>query len=124
MSSGIAADSIKLSGDAGWLTFDATAHQAEQLFSTEYHVYEHTEVGTTATACDEYHLPRHMQQHIDYVSPGIKLIAPRSKAVAKRDLEKRRVGRIGQFRSLGSQQGGVYNPNDLSNCDEVTRHFW
>ena len=121
VSSGISAGSIKLSGDSGWLSFDATASQAEQLFSTQFHVFEHSEVGTTATACDEYHLPKHMQQHIDYISPGIKLIAPRSKAMAKRNLEKRRIGKIGQFKPLDSQQTGDYNPNDLSNCDvEIT----
>jgi tripeptidyl-peptidase I len=59
------------------LTFDAPASDAERLFATEYHVFEHTKVGTTATACDEYHLPKHIQKHVDYVSPGIKLLAPR-----------------------------------------------
>lgn len=121
ISSGISGHSIKLSGDSGWLTFDATTSQAEKLFSTEYHLYENTEVGTSATACDEYHLPKYIQQHVDYVHPGVKLIAPGSKKLAKRSIENRRITRGAQFRSMSAVPSGVYNPKDLSRCDvEIT----
>ena len=27
-------------------------------------------------ACERYHVPKHIQKHIDYITPGIKLLAP------------------------------------------------
>lgn len=27
-------------------------------------------------ACDEYHVPHHLKEHVDYITPGIKLLAP------------------------------------------------
>ena len=52
-SAGIAAERISVSVNKQWLQFDAEAWEAEQLFGTEYHVFEH-ESGSTNIACDEY----------------------------------------------------------------------
>jgi len=47
---------------------------AEQLFQTQYHAYEHVDTGKMSIACDEYHLPSHLTHHIDFIKPGIKLM--------------------------------------------------
>ena len=53
VSSGIAEARITHSDNKGWLAFDATAGEAEDLLHTEYHVYEHASYGATATACEQ-----------------------------------------------------------------------
>jgi tripeptidyl-peptidase-1 len=46
-------------------------------------------------ACDAYHVPKNIRRHIDYITPGIKLMAPvqslreKKRAVVTRDLAKR-----------------------------------
>ena len=52
-STGIAAERITQSANKQWLQFDASAEEAERLFATEYHVYEHETFGNTNIACDE-----------------------------------------------------------------------
>ena len=54
VASGISAERITHSDNQGWLAFDATAKEAEDLLKTEYHLFEHTSHGSTATACDKY----------------------------------------------------------------------
>ena len=53
VASGIAEARITHSDNKGWLAFDATTAEAEDLLQTEYHVYEHTSQGATATACEQ-----------------------------------------------------------------------
>ena len=58
---GIAAGRISQSANKQWIQFDADVEEAEQLFQTEYHVYEHLPTGKTNIACDEYvHLLKQM----------------------------------------------------------------
>lgn len=37
-----------------WLQFDAKTSEAEDLFGSEYHFFEHKGLGSTSIACDEY----------------------------------------------------------------------
>jgi tripeptidyl-peptidase-1 len=39
-----------------------------------------------------YHIPSHIQEHIDYITPGIKLFTPPQKATSDSDLERRIFG--------------------------------
>ncbi|KAK0115982.1 hypothetical protein ONS95_013021 [Cadophora gregata] len=81
--SGINAQRITHSENRGWLAFDATTEEAEGLLHTKYHLYEHVE-GHLSPACESYHLPEEIQTHIDYITPGIKLFAPRKRALSSR----------------------------------------
>ena len=74
-SSGIDPRRISVSSNRQWLEFDASTDEAERLLKTEYHVYEHTSSGRTNVGCDEYHVPEHIKEHIDYVTPGLKLLS-------------------------------------------------
>lgn len=42
---GIHEDRLKLSPGKGWIEFDATAAEAEELLQTEYHVFSHADTG-------------------------------------------------------------------------------
>lgn len=51
---GIDGGRITHSDNRGWLAFDATTDEAENLLHTEYHVYEHSSTGHVTPACDRY----------------------------------------------------------------------
>lgn len=70
---GIAPGRISLSANKAWLQFDAKASEAEALLRTEYHFYEHHSSDVNI-ACDRYHVPADVQSHIDYITPGLKLL--------------------------------------------------
>ena len=66
---GIAAQRISHSTNKQWIQFDAKVHEAEVLLKTKYNQYEHEATGSLHVACDEYHLPSHLSQHVDYITP-------------------------------------------------------
>lgn len=49
-----------------WIQFNATVAETEQLFNTEYHYYEHDVSGGYRIACDEYHVPQSVREHVDF----------------------------------------------------------
>ena len=73
--SGIESDRISQSANRQWMQFDATVEEAENLLRTKYYIYEHGQTGRTHIACDAYYVPEHVQKHVDYITPGLKLIA-------------------------------------------------
>lgn len=87
-SSGIHPKRIGQSVNKQWIQFDATVKEAEKLFKTEYHFYEHSGTGNTNIACDEYHLPAHITEHVDYITPGLKLLAG-GRVTGAKSLQKR-----------------------------------
>ena len=89
--SGIDRKSITHTGNKVWLAFHATTKQVESLLHTEYHEFEDMQTGGIMPACERYHVPEHIQQHIDYITPGIKLLAPaeQPREHQKRSLTKR-----------------------------------
>lgn len=52
---------------------------------TEYYEHEHTDNGRIAVACDEYYVPDHLMQHIDYVTPGVVPSKMKKSSIKKRD---------------------------------------
>jgi len=88
---GIAAKRIRQSVNKQWLQFDASAWEVETLIKTEYHHYAHHGTGKTNIGCDKYHVPEYVQKHVDYITPGIKLLTPsHSRSIPK--LQKRTFG--------------------------------
>lgn len=121
MSHGFASERITLSNNKGWLALNATTSEAEQLLHTEYHVYEHAD-GHRTTACDQYHVPKHIQEHVDYITPGIKLLAPVKRG--RDSVEKKAKRGFGMTSGNGSPlppkfraEPPVVNPNSLTTCD-------
>ena len=86
-SSGIAPERISRSQSLGWLRFDATVAEAEELLKTEYHRYKHA-TGKTHVSCSSYHIPEHVVPHIDFITPTVHFDTKIPQAVAK-DVEKR-----------------------------------
>ena len=62
------------SDNKAWLAFEANATEIENILETEFHLYEHVS-GHVVPACSQYHVAEHLQNHIDYILPGIFLPA-------------------------------------------------
>ncbi len=52
--------------------------------SAEY--YEYDKSGSYHLGCDEYSLPAHLTEHVDFIKPGVKLSAPLKKRTVKRSM--------------------------------------
>lgn len=113
--SGIGKHRITHSDNKLWLAFDATAEEAESLLHTSYHEYEHPN-GAASVGCEEYHIPEHLQEHIDYITPGVK-----KSALTGGKLKKRGFGTPG--RSTAPKRAPApympKNESQLSTCDDV-----
>lgn len=48
-----------------WIQFDATVSEVEDLLFTDYFYWEHSSTGSENIAAEEYHIPAHVQTHID-----------------------------------------------------------
>lgn len=68
--SGIELSRVKMSNSRNWMTFNATASEAESLLKTEYHLYNHNS-GHSHVACKHYSIPSHLTEHIDIVTPTV-----------------------------------------------------
>lgn len=91
VTSGISAERISQSANKQWIQFDAKAYEMEDLMLADFYVFEHITTGTKNVAVDEYHVPHDVQEHIDFITPGIKMRSdPRElkKTKNKRGAEK------------------------------------
>jgi tripeptidyl-peptidase-1 len=70
---GISKSRITRSHSGGWLNFNATIMETEQLLKTQYHIYQQSETTELRVACDKYSLPKMLQRHVDFVMPTIHL---------------------------------------------------
>ena len=89
------------SDNKGWLAFDATVEEAERLLQAEFFEHAHKHSPSVRVGCDKYetpplyvvqlltylryHVPTHLKEHIDYITPGIKLVP-----VVKRSVKVKR----------------------------------
>ncbi|KXS98504.1 hypothetical protein AC578_2625 [Pseudocercospora eumusae] len=105
---GVEGHRITQSVNKQWMELDLSAAEAEALLQTKYHFFEHAQSGKTTIGCDEYaslfiiaiqshaltskryHVHEDVTDHVDYITPGIKLLA--SRKPKKAELEKRTFG--------------------------------
>lgn len=125
-SSGISASRVVHSDNKGWLAFDASGAETERLLHTEFYVHHDSITGSKMPACEAYHVPSHIRDHVDYITPGIRLLAPtgsiekvhfeESKQLKRRDL-------LHQLRenprNYQRPAAPLANSSDLSTCDEA-----
>ncbi|CEJ92875.1 hypothetical protein VHEMI08503 [[Torrubiella] hemipterigena] len=82
ISSGIDPSRIQWSAGRNWLEVNSTVGEAEKLLNAQYYRYEHKDAKVARIASDQYSVPSHVQQHIDFVMPTIQLdtVGPVSRA--------------------------------------------
>ncbi|KAK1766642.1 alkaline serine protease [Phialemonium atrogriseum] len=101
---GIGAERISQSINKQWIQFEATAAEVEDILFTEYHVFEHRDTGTKNIACDEYHIPSHVREHVDYITPGIRLRVDKGKSAK---LRRKREAEALQKRGVAAMNTGL-----------------
>ncbi|KAH8897407.1 subtilisin-like protein [Thozetella sp. PMI_491] len=84
VSAGISRNRIGLSANKQWMQFDATAEEAGELLVTDFYYFEdptgeHRDIGVS-----EYHIPVSVREHVDYITPGIRLRGQSSKRAEKK----------------------------------------
>lgn len=85
-SHGISGDRVKQSQGLSWVHADVTTAEAEKLLSTKYYQYKHAVTGQSHVACDEYSLPKDLQEHVDFITPTVHFDAKVDKNKKRRDL--------------------------------------
>lgn len=116
---GIDKKRISQSTNKQWLQFDAPVAELEKLVNAEYHIYEH-QSGKMHVGCEEYSVPAHLVDHIDYVTPGVSRLGIKAPSL------KRSVGGSKTTHGRPPVVGTPYpipeaanTPGDLSLCDSV-----
>ncbi|KAL2150385.1 hypothetical protein VTH82DRAFT_6948 [Thermothelomyces myriococcoides] len=90
VSAGVDERRISQSANKQWIQFDAPIYELEELLVTRYHVFENVETGVQNIACSEYHVPHDVSHHIDYITPGIKLVTGGGeKRIANLEVDRR-----------------------------------
>lgn len=65
-----------------------------------------------------YHVPAHIQEHVDYITPGIKLFAPKRSSNPTSDLEKRASYKLpALLNSVGLSLEALLAIPELAVCD-------
>lgn len=67
---GIGRQRIKKSQSLGWLQFNATVNEAQNLLKTEYFKFKHTS-GAPHVGCTAYHIPENVRKYIDFITPTV-----------------------------------------------------
>lgn len=115
--SGISEDRIKLSKGKNWIKFDATVEEAESLLRTEYSIYTNVKTGKDHLACEEYSVPPHIQEHIDFIKPTVHFDAYVKPTRKRRDLQGRSVSE----RSMAVKPFPIARPGlDSHQASQVT----
>ncbi|KDR74449.1 hypothetical protein GALMADRAFT_227502 [Galerina marginata CBS 339.88] len=113
--SGISRDRLRLSANKGWIHFNATAAEAEELLQTEYHVFTHSS-GEEQIGCHSYSVPAHVKEHIDLIKPTVHFNhRPRAK-LRKRDGQN--LGAPSIFNGPKKAAKSVKITPALENCDQ------
>ncbi|KAI9653319.1 MAG: hypothetical protein M1821_007643 [Bathelium mastoideum] len=113
--SGIPAASIKRYVNQGWLAVNMPVRKTEGLFWTKY--FEMESGDTVRLGCDEYHLSKQLSEHVDYITPGVKMSPPlkkRSIPANRGDLHSLKVPASPEAWQV--PQTGISLPPDLQGC--------
>lgn len=87
---GVEGHRISQSVNKQWMELDLSTWEAEALLNTRYHFFEHAPTGKTTIGCDHYHVHEDVKDHVDYITPGIKLLATRKPSAG--EIKKRSFG--------------------------------
>lgn len=114
-SNGIAAGRIGQSVNKQWIQFDATVEEVEDLLFAEFFMWEHIESGDHDISTEEYHVPERLREHVDYVTPGVRLRTKRDAHKQKLHDVQKRSGHDNIARPFLTQLSGFPHPNS-STC--------
>jgi tripeptidyl-peptidase-1 len=116
-----------LSKGKNWIKLDTTVEEAESLLRTNYNVYTNVKTGNYHFACDEYSVPPHLREDIDFIKPTIHFedyaqVKKKRGNSLRRPIERSRAPVRSSPTSV-IEADGRFSPNiqyNLSNCDQYT----
>lgn len=118
VSQGISKDRISHSANRAWIAFDAKSSEVERLLKTKYHDYRDVLSGARVPACKEYSVPAHIRENIDFITPGIQLLAAddhKNSGVEKRGVHAINTNGV-QIKAAPAPAMST-DPESLSSCD-------
>jgi tripeptidyl-peptidase I len=65
-----------VSYSSGFLRATVSIETAEKMLSTKYSTFKHSITGDVAVRCEEYSLPDHVAEHVNFVSPTVNFPQP------------------------------------------------
>ncbi|RPD56645.1 subtilisin-like protein [Lentinus tigrinus ALCF2SS1-7] len=116
--SGIGKERLRMSPSKGWIAFNATVEEVEDLIDAEYHVYTHEESGAEQIGCHSYSVPESVRSHIDLIKPTVHFL---HRVPTPDQLQKRAFERPSTHIRTGPKTDGskVTITPSLENCDET-----
>lgn len=78
VTAGVPEKSIFVPKSQGWVSFDSTVEQLEDILQTKYHTYHHARTDQEHIGTDHYSLPEHVSKHVDFVQPAVTFQRKRS----------------------------------------------
>jgi tripeptidyl-peptidase-1 len=66
---GLVEEDITLSSANDWVTIRVPVGLAEEMLTTDYHVYKHAQTGESIIRTTSYSLPEILHDHIDFIQP-------------------------------------------------------
>jgi len=91
-----------------WIHADVSVGTAERLLKTEYFEYIH-ESGKAHVACEEYSVPEHLRDHIDFITPTVHFDAKLNQPT-KRSTDPKPIVQPAKAKSIGSATSNIAAP--------------
>ncbi|KAG5804307.1 hypothetical protein H9Q74_005152 [Fusarium xylarioides] len=113
--------SSTMSRDRGWLHASMSALEAEGMLNASYYKYHHTLQDYSTLSCEKYYLPEHVQPHIDFVTPGVMLLAPKQPRISSN--VKRQAPPIFQPESPSPPSAGTSKCGDAVTPDCIRKLY-
>jgi tripeptidyl-peptidase I len=93
-----------------WIHADVSVSTAERLLQAEYFEYIH-ESGKAYAACEEYSVPEHLRDHIDFITPTVHFDAKLNQPT-KRSTDPKPAVQPAKAKSIGSATSNIAAPKD------------
>lgn len=117
--SGIENERIQASKSRTWIKLNATVEEAESLLHTEYNIYTNVDSGKEHLACNDYSLPSHLREHVDFIQPTVHFDAIVKPVKQRRDLQGREIVKPSTHSRPGKEVGQAAAVKyTLANCYE------
>ncbi len=85
---GISIDRVRQSQSLNWIYANVTVAEAEEMLKTKFYEFQHATSGQIHIACEEYSLPKDVQEHVDFVTPTVHFDVKVENPKQRRDFDQ------------------------------------
>ncbi|KAI0833489.1 subtilisin-like protein [Trametes gibbosa] len=116
---GIDAARVRMSRDQSYMLVNVSVAEAERLLATKYYVYQH-EDGSEDVGCHHgYHLPEHVREHVDLVTPTLHFEKVKLGAHARRKRSLSAAGKMKKPTGAPKRLMNMSHADDIKDCDKA-----